>query len=968
MEAPHYPWTILRSWLFVCCLLVLGTISTYATHLRAGNIIVRKVTNDCSNLTYRITIRVYTNTNNTDVLFGGDQDYLDFGDKTPRILVPEQDNIMIDTDRGIAYAEYSINHTFAGNQKYTISYVEPNRNRYVLNMDNSGETTFYLETVIRIDPYLGCSTPAVLDVDPIDFACVGVAWTHHPGAYDPDGDSISYEMTIPNKDVGQTVVNYQAPNDPRFYPVYEQGQEDGSGTPEFSIDPVEGTITWNSPGANGVGEYNIAFNIIEWRLKDGVYYKMGYVRRDMQIIVEDCENNRPELEVPPDTCIVAGTTLNATIYGFDLYPDPPAPQVLDNVKLEAFSEVFESPPTVPAVATVTPEGVFQPSVPKAELDFKWVTNCNHVRRQPYQVVFKVSDTRGLVTFKTWFIKVVAPEPTWESAVLDPGLRQDTLTWDPYFCSNASRMQIWRRVDSVSFQYDNCQTGMPDYLGYEKIDEVPINGTNGLNQYIDNNDGKGLAPGAMYCYRLVAIFPQPRGGESYVSKDICVGPILADVPIITHVTVDKTDQAAGEIRVSWRKPFEADPDDFPPPYHYKINRINDANVVDVNDTTYLDTNINTEENIYYYSVSAFASNNAFVGTSDTASAVRLNAKSQVGQIELKWSAIVPWSNFIQSTPTENYMHVIYRGPEGASEADMVRIDSVDANAGGLIYIDSGQYNNEDLEDNKTYCYVVKTRGGYGNPKIDEPLENYSQMLCAQTGDEFPPTCTLEVSVELLDCASYYESVGTCTAPTGVTNTLFWSRPTDPVCRADIKSYNIYRSNVAGGKDFMLIATNVIDTVYEDKGLPSFAWCYKISPVDASGNEGNLSAEVCNDNCPYYELPNVFTPNGDDFNDVFSAYSNRYCTEATECTNKCARFVKKVKFRVYNRWGQEVYTYQSGGEGSEKTIYIDWNGKDNKGSELTPAVYFYVAEVTFDVLRPSDRTRIYKGWVHLFDDPE
>src|SRR5690349_3299858 len=176
MDAPHYPRMILRSWLFVCCLLVLSTVRSYATHLRAGNIIVEKVTNDCSNLTYKITIRVYTNTKNTDVLFGGDQDYLDFGDGTPRVLVPEQQNIMIDTDRGIAYAEYSITHTYAGPRKYIISYIEPNRNRYVLNMDNSGETTFYLETVIRIDPYLGCSTPAVLNVDPIDFACVGVAW------------------------------------------------------------------------------------------------------------------------------------------------------------------------------------------------------------------------------------------------------------------------------------------------------------------------------------------------------------------------------------------------------------------------------------------------------------------------------------------------------------------------------------------------------------------------------------------------------------------------------------------------------------------------------------------------------------------------------------------------------------------------------------------------------------------------
>ena len=58
-------------------------------------------------------------------------------------------------------------------------------------------------------------------------------------------------------------------------------------------------------------------------------------------------------------------------------------------------------------------------------------------------------------------------------------------------------------------------------------------------YLDNNNGLGLAPGAKYCYRLVAVFPLPKGGESYISKDTCIGPILADAPVITHVTVDKT---------------------------------------------------------------------------------------------------------------------------------------------------------------------------------------------------------------------------------------------------------------------------------------------------------------------------------------------------------------------------------------------------------------------------------------------
>ncbi len=88
------------------------------------------------------------------------------------------------------------------------------------------------------------------------------------------------------------------------------------------------------------------------------------------------------------------------------------------------------------------------------------------------------------------------------------------------------------------------------------------------------------------------------------------------------------------------------------------------------------------------------------------------------------------------------------------------------------------------------------------------------------------------------------------------------------------YRIYRGLSADG-DFVLLAEAgiVTDTFYVDKSVASYAYCYKISAVDRSLNESELSDAVCNDNCPYYELPNVFTPNGDNCNDLFSAYSDR-----------------------------------------------------------------------------------------------
>ncbi|HRG07923.1 MAG TPA: hypothetical protein PLJ08_05050, partial [Cyclobacteriaceae bacterium] len=70
--------------------------------------------------------------------------------------------------------------------------------------------------------------------------------------------------------------------------------------------------------------------------------------------------------------------------------------------------------------------------------------------------------------------------------------------------------------------------------------VPI----GTTTFNDNNDGQGLDAGAKFCYRLVAVFPQPGGGESLVSQEVCLPPILAGLPVITNVSVDVTSRTDG----------------------------------------------------------------------------------------------------------------------------------------------------------------------------------------------------------------------------------------------------------------------------------------------------------------------------------------------------------------------------------------------------------------------------------------
>ncbi|MDH5602737.1 MAG: gliding motility-associated C-terminal domain-containing protein, partial [Cyclobacteriaceae bacterium] len=448
--------------------------------------------------------------------------------------------------------------------------------------------------------------------------------------------------------------------------------------------------------------------------------------------------------------------------------------------------------------------------------------------------------------------------------------------------------------------------------------------------------------------------------------------IADAPVITNVTVDKTDGSAGQVTVSWMAPFDLDKTLFGTVYKYEVQRSeglaggNYVKVGETSDSTFTDTGLNTLDKSYSYRVILYTLDGAIVSptdpvdTSAVASTVWLTPRALAGQIELFWLADVPWSNNSQDFP----WHYIYRAPEGATEDQLVLIDSVNVNLWYYNYIDSGQYNNTPLKDTDVYCYYVITKGTYGNPKVFEPLLNKSQMICAQPKDDIVP-CPPVITAIPIDCETFLEE-----APCSFNqfeNILTWKPGAGAECQDDIQLYEIYVANSSTGE--FQYHTFSRDTVFVDTNLGSFARCYKVRAIDRSGNVSDYSEPFCFDNCPYYELPNVFTPgNNDGCNDYFSAYSSRVrvgeggviddCGEIDE--SKCARFVESVRFTVFNRWGGLVYTYQSGGE---NTIYIDWDGRGNNGREVSNGVYYYHAEVIFDLVDPSERVKEYKGWIEI-----
>jgi gliding motility-associated-like protein len=86
-----------------------------------------------------------------------------------------------------------------------------------------------------------------------------------------------------------------------------------------------------------------------------------------------------------------------------------------------------------------------------------------------------------------------------------------------------------------------------------------------------------------------------------------------------------------------------------------------------------------------------------------------------------------------------------------------------------------------------------------------------------------------------------------------------------------------------------------------------------------------------------VPSVFSPNGDGKNDVFRILNMRY--------------QKLVEFRVFNRWGKELYNNTNALKG--------WDGTYN-GEPQDPGVYNYIIRVN---VPGAQQQKVYKGTVTL-----
>jgi gliding motility-associated-like protein len=873
----HFHGVSSRCWQrrFSLLLLAVGLVlSAQATHNRAGEITYTHV----DGLTYEILITTYTK---TDAIADRPWLYLFWGDENDAPVDSLERESTQNLTNDVQVNLYRGEHTYGGPGFYEILVEDPNRNDGVLNIPGSVDVPFSIRTLLVIDPQAGHNNSVQLLNPAQQNACLLQPWIHNPGAHDPDGDMLTYDLIDCRGFDSEPIPDYISPD-------AVSGADD-----VFSIDPVYGDVTWETPQV--AGEYNVAIRIREWREVSGALVMVGEVVRDMQISVQVCQNQPPVLEQVADTCIVAGSFLTMLFSANDADGD-----LLDLDAIGApLTEVVN-----PAIFSDLGAGIGQ---------LVWLPECLEVREEPYQILVRAEDNNNqvpLMDIETVRIRVIAPAVDIEDAT--PVGNSVILDWNPHNClaelpnwkAEQGEYHIYRRIDSLEWIPGVCETGIAEELGFELIANVTGLGN---TVWVDTST---LSYGATYCYRIVTEWP--GSGESIASDVVCA-TIAKDVPVMTKVSVVSTDAQDGVIDLGWSPPTDADTLLFPGPYFYEIlGSRNDGNLTGelvlhettpgpylASDTVWTHIGLDSETSSWTYRVRSISAAGE-IGVSSPASSPWLSLESNDNQLTLQIEADVPWMN---------HTYRIYR-------EDNEGVFQYIGESNNETYVDSG------LVNNVYQCYRVETLGNYEGSGIPQTLVNWSQEACGRPFD-FTPPCPPVLSIEP-DCSEE-------------TNAMMWAD--EPGCADDISGYVLYWAPTLS--DSLEPFQNwddpeIKDFLWNEEGqLGTIAGCFALSALDSllpgpdgslRRNESELSEVVCVDNCPFYFLPNVFSPNGDGINDEFEAFP--------------WKFIDHVDFRIYNRLGEEVFQTDDPA--------VNWTGEHKAGgtpaSELVAdGVYYYTARV-------------------------
>jgi gliding motility-associated-like protein len=854
--------------------LFLGIFSNvFATHNRAGEITYKHISGYTFEFTITTYTYVYSPVRRTELP-------VIWGDGTSSNVQKVPSTFIQITGTDYFYNKYIGQHTYPGAGIYKILMEDPNRNQGVLNIPNSVNTIFSIETTMLVGSDVGSNNTPILLNPPIDKAAKGHIFIHNPGAYDLDGDSLSYSITTCLGEGGQPIEGYVLP----------------AATDTIIMNEVTGDLQWITPAE--VGKFNIAILVDEWRR--GI--RISRIERDMQIDVYDSKNNPPVNSKIPNYCVKAGDTIDFDISATD--PDN------DAINMDVVGGPFQV--TSPAIFNIV-------SGARGSMTghFRWVTNCSHARQQPYYVVVKSKDVNvdvSLVDITNFSIRVLPTAP--ENLKSFPGVDTIRLEWDVSKCGSPAGYKIYRRNGYFGFTPDSCENGVPAYTGYKLIGQVE---GKYQNSFRDDDNGNGLVPGYEYCYMITAYYSD--GVESFASKEVCT-TLVSGTPPILRVSVETDDNTNGQIELAWAVPKGVDTIS-PGPYQYEVMRkapgqqdfssIAKIPTIDLTDTTYTDIGINTMIFPYTYSVIlSYKSGSNWIPVSgnETATSQYITIDGSDNKLTLNMKKRSPWLNF---------RYDVYR-----KNNQTLKFDSI-GSTDQTVYVDNKLANNR----NYTYRSV-----GYGKRPLygtEYNVINTSHLATGMPIDTIPP------------CPPILFVTSECDSVKGY-NYLTWSKP-DSCKNDETVAYKIYFRSSNEGNFTLIDSLSPDKNSYQHYSDSTIEGCYAVTGIDSFRNESQKIPFCVANLCNLYRLPNVFTPNSDQINDIYQSWNFN-------------NTIKRVDMTIYNRYGMLIY--------KTNDPAINWDGRyKENGKIVLTGVYYYMCNV-YEPRITGIVVHTLTGFIHVFSD--
>lgn len=270
---------------------------------------------------------------------------------------------------------------------WILTYDSFSRNAGITNLVDPTNHGITITATIFKTEIAGCvdNSPQFLE-NPVITVCKGEAFTFNMNAYDPDNDSLDFQLSIPLNHITNNVFN------PPFDPIelqYEANFSHLSPTPNTSFDAQnQNFVLDNQSGAvsflsHTIGNFVIKVEISSYKNGD----KWSTIQREFQILVQNClpNNDAPIItsSISTNTTIdvIAGDNVHIdfSISDYDLLQNGQA----QTVTVTASGNEFGTNYTATTGCGTPPCATLNQTMPitftgSQNLAFDWQTSCDHL--------------------------------------------------------------------------------------------------------------------------------------------------------------------------------------------------------------------------------------------------------------------------------------------------------------------------------------------------------------------------------------------------------------------------------------------------------------------------------------------------------------------------------------------------------------------------------------------------------------